>query len=61
MSEYVTLLGAEQVQSAANSMRNAAEEMHRAANTIDAALQQHRMFMEEWISRFERALQERTP
>ena len=61
MSEYVTLVGAEQVQSAASAIRNAAEEMQRAASTIDSALQQHRIFMDEWLSRFECALQERKP
>lgn len=61
MSQYMTLLGSEQVQSAANSMRNAAEEMNRAANTIDTALQQHRIFMDEWLSRLESVLKEAAP
>lgn len=38
MSEYVTLLGAEQVQSAGSAMRSAADEMQRAASTIDQAV-----------------------
>lgn len=58
MNDYVTLLGVEQVQSAANTMRSAAEEMQRAASTIDASLQQHRMFLDEWLSRFESAMKE---
>lgn len=56
MSGYVTLLGAEQVQSAANTMRAAAEEMSRAASSIDHSLQQHRQFMDDWLSRFEAAV-----
>lgn len=38
MNEYVTLLGAEQVQSAANSMQQAAHEIHRAANSISESV-----------------------
>lgn len=54
MSErYVTLLGAEQVQSAANSMQDAASRMQRAADTIADALDRHRSFMEDWLVRFE--------
>lgn len=50
---YVTLLGAEQVQSAANTMSHAAGEMKRAADQIDDAIRRHSQFMEDWITRFE--------
>lgn len=54
MSErYVTLLGAEQVQSAASTMSHAAGEMKRAADQIDDALRRHSQFLEDWITRFE--------
>lgn len=54
MSErYVTLLGAEQVQSAASTMARAAEDMNRAASTISAAFEQHQRFMDDWLQRLE--------
>lgn len=56
MSSYITLLGAEQVQSAASTMRSAAEEMSRAASSIDYSLQQHRQFMDDWLARLEEVM-----
>lgn len=53
MADYVTLMGAEDVRSAANTIRQAADEMRRAAASIDDALQRHRHFMDEWLTRFE--------
>lgn len=54
MSErYVTLMGAEQVQSAAGRMVSAAEEMRRAAGSIDDALERHRRFLDDWLMRLE--------
>jgi predicted DNA-binding protein (UPF0251 family) len=40
-TKYAHLIGTEQVQSAANTMKEAAHEMQRAANTIHDALQRH--------------------
>ncbi len=37
MVDYVTLLGAEQVQNAANTIRSAADDMSRAASTMSEA------------------------
>lgn len=52
MSErYITLLGAEQVQSAANSMNHAADTMLRAAGNMDEALRSHQRFMDDWLER----------
>lgn len=56
MADYVTLLGAEQVQSAANTMKHAAEEMTRAASSLQWALEQHERRMTEWLDRFEMVL-----
>jgi hypothetical protein len=53
VADHITLLGAEQVQTAANTMRNAAEEMSRAASNLDYALENHRRYMDDWLSRFE--------
>lgn len=54
---YITLLGSEQVQSAANTMRSAAEEMQRAASETGYALERHQRFMDDWLSRLEAILQ----
>lgn len=55
MRDYVTLLGAEQVQSAANSMQDAASRMQRAADTMADAFDRHHRFMDDWLARFEAA------
>lgn len=57
MSEYVTLLGAEDVRHAGNAMRSAADDMRNAASTIDTALFQQRQFMDDWLQRFEAAIE----
>jgi hypothetical protein len=49
---YVTLLGAEQVQSAANTISSAASDMRSAANIMDDALRSHRQFLDDWLDRF---------
>lgn len=56
MAEYVTLMGAEQVSTAARTMSGAASEMLRAASNIDDALGRHQRFMDEWLNRFEQIL-----
>lgn len=56
MADYVTLLGAEQVQSAANMMKHAAEEMLRAAGYLDDVMQRNQRFMDDWLARFEAVL-----
>lgn len=57
MSErYITLLGAEQVQSAANTMSHAAEQMKRAANEMHDAFDRHHRFMDDWLQRLESIL-----
>lgn len=56
MTEYVTLMGAEQVQSAGNRMAAAADEMRRAASYIDDTMVRHQRFLDDWLSRFEEAM-----
>lgn len=51
MAEYVHLIGTEQVQSAANVMRAAAETMVRAATTIHDAMRSHEGVMREYMER----------
>lgn len=59
MSNHMTLLGAEDVRSAANTMRSAADEMQRAAMNIDASLQQHQRFLDDWLNRLDGVLTDR--
>lgn len=58
MSNYVTLIGAEEVSRAGSSVSSAAREMKEAANTISDALYQQRQFMDDWLLRFETVLKE---
>lgn len=51
MRDYITLLGAEDVRSAARTMSSAASEMHRAASSIAYALEAHQRFMDDWLLR----------
>jgi hypothetical protein len=59
MSERVTLVGAETVQSAGCTIRNAAEDMNRAAQTINSSLQDFKQFIDDWLGRFEQILTDR--
>lgn len=56
MADYITLLGAEQVDRASHTMSSAASEMQRAASSIEDTLSRHRMFLDDWLMRFEQAL-----
>jgi hypothetical protein len=58
---YVTLAGAEQVQSAAGTMSRAADEMQRAAGNISHALEQHQRFMDDWLQRFAQQVERLQP
>ncbi len=53
---YITLMGSEQVQSAAGQMQRAAEDMRQASRNFDDAMQRHQRFMDDWLQRFEAAL-----
>jgi hypothetical protein len=57
--KYITLMGAEQVQSAAGSMRSAAEQMSRAASQIDEVFARHQRFLDDWLVRFIDALDQK--
>ena len=63
MSDYMTLLGAEDVRSAGRQMQQAAHEMSTAAETIRWALEQHQQFMNQWLADYRdiRAQQEDAP
>lgn len=55
--ESIHLIGAEDVSRAGYTMRDAAREMRDAANIISGALEDQRRFMEDWLTRFEQAMQ----
>lgn len=57
--ESVHLIGAEDVRSAANTMRSAAEDMQRAASNIAHALEMHHRFMDDWLLRFQTVMESR--
>ena len=56
MGEYVTLLGAEEVRRAGNEMKSAAEQISQAVSWLVEAMDQQRRFQDEWLQRFEAAL-----
>jgi len=56
MSNYMTLLGAEDVARAARQIEGAASEIQRAASSIDTTLAQQRQWMDDWLMRFEQAI-----
>lgn len=53
MSEYITLVGAEEVSRAASSMRSAADDMQRAASSYQYVVDQQQRFMDDWLQRLE--------
>lgn len=56
MSEYIHLVGSEQVQNAANTMRHAAEEMNRASANLEEVLFRHQRFLDDWLMRYEQVM-----
>ena len=57
MMDHIRLLGSEDIIRAGNAMKSAAEDMLRAANLIDEAHVRQRAFMDDWLARFERAME----
>jgi glycine cleavage system pyridoxal-binding protein P len=58
MAEYIHLVGAEQIQSAANRMVEAAHEINRAANTIHDAMQRHEEVMRDLMIKIDNVVDE---
>ena len=58
MTEFIHLLGTEDVRVAGSSMRAAAETMQRAAASIEDSLARHRAFLDENLSILEQILAE---
>lgn len=61
MSNYVTLVGSDGVRSAGHRIASAASEMLRAGGNIDDALERHRRWMDDWLQRFEAAIDKLAP
>jgi hypothetical protein len=59
MTNYVTLLGAEQVAAAGSAIRDAAESMRQTASNLDQSLHYHRQLFEDLLLRAEHALTKR--
>jgi hypothetical protein len=60
MSEYINLIGAEDVRCAGRSISSAAADMQRAANQITEALVLHQRFMDIWLCQFRQAIEKLT-
>ena len=58
MTEFIHLIGTEDVRAAGSSMRAAAETMQRAAASIEDSLARHRAFLDEKLSILEQILAE---
>lgn len=56
MGDYITLMGAEQVQSAGNRISAAADDMRRTASHMESAFDQHQRFLDDWLVRLDTVL-----
>ena len=56
MADYMTLLGAENVERAAHQMTNAAHTMQMAADSIRESNDRQREFLWEWLEALKAAL-----
>ena len=61
MSDYITLLGAEDVSKAGYNILHAADSINRAVGNFDESLRAHQRFMDEWLQTFEKILSEYKP
>ena len=61
MSEYIHLVGSEEVMRAGHQMERAAHAMNHAVSQIADALVRHERFMTEWLDRLESVLSAGTP
>lgn len=59
MSQYVTLLGAEEVSRAASQMQRAAADMSRAASYFESVFDAHHRFLDDFLIRLDGILTDR--
>jgi phosphoribosylpyrophosphate synthetase len=57
MPDYITLIGADDVRSAASTMSSAADRMEHAASNMAYAFESHQRFLEDWLSRLQQAME----
>ncbi len=57
MTEYIHLVGAEQVQSAANSMWGAGDKMSQAASSMQQAVSEHQRILDNFLVEFRDTLE----
>lgn len=57
MSEYIHLIGADDVRAAGHQMASAANDMNRAVGNFESVFFQHQRFMDDWLQRFESAIE----
>ena len=53
MSEYIHLIGAEDVSRAGHNMQSAAERMSSVVSSLDDVLERHRRWADDWLLRLE--------
>ena len=54
--ESMHLIGSEEVARGGRAVREGAAEMQRAVSSLESVLHQHRIWLDEWLARFESAL-----
>jgi len=60
MSDYINLIGAEDVRRAGSTISSAAETIQGASNSFAETIEMHKRFMEDWLLRFEEVLNSAT-
>jgi hypothetical protein len=56
VSDYITLMGAEEVSRAGHNMQSAASDMRLSVSNLSEVLQQQQRFMDDWLQRLEAVL-----
>lgn len=58
MTERIVLVGSEDVIRGGQIMQNAANDMKQAVSSLEAILDTHRRFMDDWLRQFEQIVTE---
>jgi len=56
MSDFITLLGAEDVRNAGHRMQEAANQFRQSVAQLEDIFQQQQVFLNDWLLRYEDAL-----
>lgn len=57
MADYITLLGADDVRQAGNTISRAAVDMNHAAGQLEGSFQRFYQFMDDWLYRFQEIME----